>query len=68
MRPLVLKEERRLSKLRAMFGGHDFPLTLAKLLDKTEVKSEDAQQEFSIFLQNSERETRPSIQSTASQQ
>ena len=63
----VHKEERRLSKLRAMFSGHDFPFTLAKLLDKNEVKSEDARQEFSIFLQNSERETRPSIQSTASQ-
>ena len=63
----VHKEERRLSMLRGMFGGDDLAITIAKLLDGKKVQSEDAQQELAIFLQHPERETRPSIQSTASQ-
>jgi type IV secretion system protein VirD4 len=63
----VPKEERRLSTLRAMFGDNDLTFTIAVLLDKRVVKNEDARQEFNIFLQHPERETRPSVQSSASQ-
>jgi len=63
----VPREDRRLSKLRELFGESDLPYTLAVMLDKNEVQSMDARQEFAIFLSHPERETRPSVQSTAQQ-
>jgi type IV secretion system protein VirD4 len=63
----VPREERRLSRLRELFGHGDLPYTLAALLDNKKVLSADARQEFVIFLHHPERETRPSIQSTAAQ-
>jgi type IV secretion system protein VirD4 len=60
-------KDRRLSALRDLFGGDDLPLTIAKWFDNNDVKSKDAEQEFAIFLQHPERETRPGVQSTAGQ-
>jgi type IV secretion system protein VirD4 len=63
----VMGRDRRLSKLREFFGSRSLPMVIAKLLDTNCIQSEDAKQEFAIFLQHPERDTRPSIQSTAGQ-
>lgn len=60
------QSERRLSRLRELFA-EDFSYVLACLLDSKAVKQTDAAEEFAIFLQMSERETRPSVQATAQQ-
>lgn len=60
-------EERRLSWLRELFGGPDLAHEVAVMLDTGRVSVRDARQEFAVFLQHPERETRPSVQSSAAQ-
>ena len=62
----VEEQDRRLSHVREMFAK-DFSYLLATLLDENKIQSELARQEFAIFLQHPERETRPSVQSSAQQ-
>ncbi len=57
---------RRLSRGREMLAG-DFQFMLANLLDLGELDCRLASEEFAIFLAHPERETRPCVQSSASQ-
>jgi type IV secretion system protein VirD4 len=57
----------RLSWIRDLFSESDLAYQLAVMLDTKAVRNRDAYQEITIFLNHPERETRPSVQSTAAQ-
>lgn len=60
-------EERCLSRLYALFSDSDLAYRLATMLDDGTVRHPAAKAEFAAFLNHPERETRPSVQSTARQ-
>lgn len=60
-------EERRFSRLYELFAEGDLPYQLATLLDCGVIRHPAACAEIAAFLSHPERETRPSVQSTARQ-
>lgn len=59
--------QRRFSRLYELFAEDDLPYRISVMLDAGEVRHPAACAELAAFLHHPERETRPSIQSTARQ-
>ena len=60
-------EERRFSRLYELFSDSDLAYRLSGMLDSGEIRHPAAIAEIAAFLNHPERETRPSVQSTARQ-
>jgi type IV secretion system protein VirD4 len=58
-------KERHLGHLRWFLYHHDLEMTLATMLDKDQVKSQMAREQFIAYITAPDRETRPSIRATA---
>lgn len=58
---------RCISELRKIFASIDCMLDLARMMDSGTIQHPDARQEVAVFLGHPERDTRPSVLSSASQ-